>query len=130
MFRPSKSLRTAVRSGDRYAVQAALNMYFSKYPGDVELLTQATKYALNNRFEPFAGSKPEADESKWDEKYYAMAQVKLMSNFSRERFEHVLAVGQFVFGTVQKKWSNHGRLLVAALGVAVIALGAIALLKD
>lgn len=52
---------------------------------------------MKDLFVPHDGREFEMDKSKWDEEYLARMQAQLMSNFSKERVEHLKEVVRYVF---------------------------------
>lgn len=55
---------------------------------------------IDDIFQPYKkvpGELGDKDKSQWDEKYYLERSHALIENFSRERFEHVKEVGEYVY---------------------------------
>ena len=57
-----------------------------------------TQSEFDSIWEEYDGLKLDRDKNNWNKSYFASLQGDLRYNFSKERFEHILEVGRYVYG--------------------------------
>lgn len=108
-FKPLSYLEDAVKSKNQKDIRIGLLSYIKKCLGDTEEIKNALNYvksSLNEEeyksiWEEYDGIKLEDDKNKWNKYYFASVEVDLSDNFSKERFNHILEVGRYVYGTTK-----------------------------
>ena len=151
-FKPLSYLENAVISKDIKDIRIAILSYIKKCLGDTHEIEEAVNYIreslsdseFNNIWEVHDGLSLDNNQSNWDKNYFASVEVDLSDNFSKERFEHILKVGRYVYGTTQPtkstintngvnkvntKAENKNFLPVAIIGGIVFLLGIPVLIK-
>lgn len=106
-FKALSYLEDAVISKSPKEIRRAILSYIKKCLGDTDEIKSALNYVENNLndteysaiWETYDGIHMESDRSKWDKSYFASVEVDLSDNFSIERFNHILDVGRYVYGT-------------------------------
>lgn len=112
-FKPLSYLENAAKSKNIKDIRRALRSYIKKCLGDTQEIKEALNYVkkslteeeYNNIWEKYDGLKLDKDSNNWDKRYFASLEVDLSDNFSKERFNHILEVGKFVYGTTEKSQS-------------------------
>ena len=98
----SKEFKENVATADsihliRSPILDEITIAATQYNGNFAKVDAEIEYAQSKRkdlFEPYDGDGKgfEKDPNKWDRDYYNYATVKLMTNFSKERLNHVKQV--------------------------------------
>lgn len=112
MNKPQQFLIEAVEQNDLKKIRAALSTYLSKNPtNDNKEVTYAVAY-VNQHFQgdlwdthdnrPF-----EENLSNWSKDYLAGLKSDLRNNFSKQRFDHILLVGQEIYKKKQVSPKQH-----------------------
>ncbi|WP_318377819.1 hypothetical protein [Enterobacter sp.] len=98
-FTPQHNLASAVQSGSVHQVRAALVVELENNRQDENSVMKAMAWAqakIEGLFEPYdvhsLSAAIDTDKGAWDADYYHLQSVYLNSNFSRERFEHLIDV--------------------------------------
>lgn len=108
MFKPSKYLQDSLSEHpqNRRNIVASLIGYINADQAfETDNFDKAVEYALQHGiskselFQPYNTSenKIEDNHSKWDEAYYALAQVYLKVNFCQERIDHCKEVAHYLY---------------------------------
>lgn len=113
-FKPLSYLQDAVSTRNTKDIRIALSSYIKKCLGNTQEIRDAENYVknslnteeYNNIWEVYDGETLEKDKNKWNRDYFASLQGDLRYNFSKERFEHILAVGKYVYGSTQASKQN------------------------
>lgn len=104
MFKPDENLRRALGSKDPIRIKTSLLNYIRKDPGDNKALIlpafERTLRLYPELLEEHRDFEDQyfCDPTKWNEHYFSLILVRLMDNFSRERFLHLVQVGRFLYG--------------------------------
>ena len=152
-FKPLSYLEDAVKSKNIKDIRRSLRSYIKKCLGDTEEIKDALNYVkmslseeeYKSIWEEYDGIKLEDDKNKWNKYYFASVEVDLSDNFSKERFNHILEVGRYVYGTtkpckqdintsqIKTSKPNGGKQnflpIIIAGGGIVLLLGAVMLSK-
>lgn len=98
-YTPSDNLRLFVQKGDLSTIRTALRMELndnSLTSADLEAAMAWTQRQVPGLFEPFAEKSfargMETDQKLWTSQYYDSQMVYLKTNFSAERFRHLIQV--------------------------------------
>ena len=98
-YTPSDNLRLFVQKGDLATIRTALRMELndnSLTSADLEAAMAWTQRQMSGLFEPFAEKSSEqgmeTDQKLWTSQYYDNQMVYLKTNFSAERFRHLIQV--------------------------------------
>lgn len=152
-FKPLSYLEDAVKSKNPEDIRSALISYIKKCLGDTEEIMDALNYVKKSLseeeyksiWEEYDGLTLELDKNNWNKDYFALVEVDLSYNFSKERFNHILEVGRYVYGTtkpckqdintsqIKTSQANRGKnnflpIIIAGGGI-VLLLGAVMLSK-
>ena len=108
-FTPLSYLEDAVKNKNTKDIRRSLRSYIKKCLGDTQEIMDAVNYVKKSSskeeydsiWEEYDGLKLEIDKSKWNKDYFALIQGDLRYNFSKERFDHILEVGRYVYGTTK-----------------------------
>ena len=108
-FTPLSYLEDAVKNKSTKDIRRSLRSYIKKCLGDTQEIMDAVNYVkkslskeeYDSIWEEYDGLNLEIDKSKWDKDYFALIQGDLRYNFSKERFDHTLEVGRYVYGTTK-----------------------------
>ncbi len=99
-FTPQTFLIEAIEGKNLLSIRVALNTYITKDLGgkDEEILN-AAKYIEENYGDIWQQHDNREKELKenWDTTYLGLIQSDLMNNFSKERLNHILEVGSFIY---------------------------------
>lgn len=100
-FTPHQNLIAALESGSINRIRSALVVELENNRLDAQAVRQAVKWVdarTSGLFEPYEENSLalgfEQDKNKWDTDYYFLQSAYLNMNFSRERFEHLMAIYQ------------------------------------
>lgn len=102
MNKPQQFLIDAVEQNDLKKIRAALSTYLSKNPtNENKEVTDAVAY-VNQHFQGGLWDAPddrpfEENPSNWSKDYFAGLKSDLRNNFSKQRFVHILSVGQEIY---------------------------------
>ncbi|WP_027340211.1 hypothetical protein [Halonatronum saccharophilum] len=100
MWRPDSYLEEAVNEGDMLSIKVALTTYMQKDPAARDDIRRALQYIRDNvegfKMDEHDGRSFRAKED-WDKDYIAKLIGQFMDNFSQERFEHLLDVGETLY---------------------------------
>lgn len=108
-FKPLSYLEDAVKSKDIKDIRIAILSYIKKCLGDTKEIKDAINYIkssltdteYNNIWEEHDGLDLDMNKNNWNKNYFSTLEVELSDNFSKERFNHILEVGKYVYGTTQ-----------------------------
>lgn len=108
-FKPLSYLEEEVKNKNIKGIRRSISSYITKCLGDTEEIKDAIKYIEKSLtasefasiWEDYDGLKLENDKSKWNKTYFSSVGVDLEDNFSKERFDHILEVGRYVYGTTK-----------------------------
>lgn len=108
-FKPLSYLEDAVKSKNIKDIRRSLRSYIKKCLGDTNEIMDALNYVKKSLseeeykliWEEYDGIILEFDKNKWNKDYFAAVEVDLSDNFSKERFNHILEVGRYVYGTTK-----------------------------
>ena len=103
-FEPLDFLKVAVESGNISNVRAAISSYITKNPGNRnrelnDVLNYINKSKLSDKLweEHIAKSGETKNKSQWTKDYFRMIRSNLRNNFSMDRMNHILEVGQYLY---------------------------------
>lgn len=103
-FKPLDFLKVAVESRNISNIRAAISSYITKNPGNKDMeLNEVLKYISNNKLDSELWEKHvvRSDETQnkdqWSKDYFRLIRSNLRSNFSKERLNHILEVGQYLY---------------------------------
>lgn len=113
-FQPLSFLKEAVESGNISNTRAAISSYITKNPGNKNReLNEVIKYIANNHldnkvWEEHSKKTGETqNKSQWTKDYFRIVRSNLRNNFSKERMNHILEVGQYLYkDEIQQKNSE------------------------
>lgn len=108
-FKPLSYLEEAVKSKDIKGIRRSILSYITKCLGDIEEIEKAVKYIEGELpksefdiiWEEYDGLELDDNYNNWNEDYFASLQVRFEYNFSKKRFDHLLKVGRYVYGTTK-----------------------------
>lgn len=108
-FKPLSYLESAVNRKNITDIRIAILSYIKKCLGDTQEIKDAINYIreslstseFNNIWETHNGLSLDNNKMNWDKDYFAAVEVDLSDNFSKERFNHILEVARYVYGTTQ-----------------------------
>lgn len=92
-------IEDAVKLKNLSEVRKALIEYIRVEPGNSEKIVTVLNYAkehIGGLFEAYDGKVLE-EEDKWDKEYFLKTLGDLSSNFSEERFNHLILVGAYLY---------------------------------
>ncbi|KYH31389.1 hypothetical protein CLTEP_23850 [Clostridium tepidiprofundi DSM 19306] len=137
-FEPEMFLENAVKEKDVRKIKVALSTYITKDPGNHDgEIQKALEYVKKNYGEVWEvhDNRKEEPKENWNIEYMGLLQSDLMNNFSKERFNHILEVGQALYPrnqsrkaeirreTNRKDGDALGKYLVsAALGIVAVGI--------
>lgn len=145
-FKPLSYLEDAVKSKDIKDIRIAILSYIKKCLGDTYEIESAINYLKNslteleysNIWEKHDGVNLDNNKSNWNKNYFSSVEVDLADNFSKERFNHILEVGKYVYGTTEPikstistnkttsskmKEDNNSFLPLVLVGGAILLIG-------
>ena len=95
-FEPLDFLKVAVESGNISNVRAAISSYITKNPGN---RNRELNDVLSDKLweEHIAKSGETKNKSQWTKDYFRMIRSNLRNNFSMDRMNHILEVGQYLY---------------------------------
>ena len=103
-FEPLDFLKVAVQSKNISSVRAAISSYITKNPGNKnkelnDVLTYISNNGLYNELweEHIVKSGETKNKSNWTKDYFRIIRSNLRNNFSMDRMNHILEVGQYLY---------------------------------
>lgn len=105
-FKPLSYLEEEVKNKNIKGIRRSISSYIKKCLGNTDEIRQAVNYIeksltqseFDSIWEEYDGLKLDRDKNNWNKSYFASLQGDLRYNFSKERFEHILEVGRYVYG--------------------------------
>lgn len=151
-FKPLSYLEDAVITKDVKDIRIAILSYIKKCLGDTQEIEDAVSYIRKSLsdleyqsiWEKYDGLFLDNNKNNWNKNYFASMEVDLADNLSKERFNHILEVGKYVYGSTQpikstvntnrsnavnNKEENKNFLMIALVGGAALLLGIPVLIK-
>lgn len=103
-FKPLDFLKVAVESRNISNIRAAVSSYITKNPGNRDReLNEVLKYITNNQLDNdlwekhIVKSEETSNKAEWSKEYFRLIRSNLRSNFSRQRMQHILEVGEYLY---------------------------------
>ena len=105
-FKPLDYLENAVKNKDIKDIRLSISCYINKCLGDTDEIIDAINYIknelteeeYNSIWEEYDGLKLDSNKDNWNKSYFSLLKVELTDNFAKERFDHILEVGKYVYG--------------------------------
>lgn len=103
-FKPLDFLKVAVESRNISNIRAAISSYITKNPGNKDMeLNEVLKYISNNQLDSelwekhVVRSDETQNKNQWSKDYFRLIRSNLRSNFSKDRMNHILEVGEYLY---------------------------------
>ncbi|MED0656672.1 hypothetical protein P4S75_04940 [Anoxybacillus ayderensis] len=94
-------LDQAIQEKNIRKIRSAIGSYIMADPldrrGETSRAVRKVEAAGINIWEKHDGREFNHDRTQWDKEYFTLLQAQLMTNFSKERFEHTMQVGKEVY---------------------------------
>lgn len=119
-FKPKNFLKRDVEKGDVLDAKVAITNYIQEDPANREAIQGALKYVQENmpEFEMEAhDNRKFKPSSEWDDEYFGLLISDLMDNFSYKRFDHILQVGESLYGTGKQRGGAASKQISSSYGI-------------
>jgi len=122
-FYPTETLKKEIQNGDISRIHSAIECYFledrANEKGEINKAIEYTEKKCKDNGMKFWHEHDQKkfpinqNKAEWNENYYGLQLVYFNSNFSKERVEHVLEVGKYLYSRPKVNQSISQKQIVA-----------------